>query len=181
MVVIVLMASCTTNGLKDPTVAESKNFSTSVTVNRSPNEVFDAINNVRGWWSEEIVGDTNKLDAEFDYHYEDIHRSKMKIVEFVPGKRVAWLVKENHFNFTKDATEWTGDKIVFDIEVIGDKTRVVFTQIGLVPESECYEICEKAWTHYVQQSLAALITEGRGQPNGKGKAQTEDEKRLSNQ
>ena len=82
---------------------------------------------------------------------------------------------------TKDSTEWTGDKIVFDIEVIGDKTHLVFTQVGLVPESECYEICEKAWTYYVQQSLAALVTEGRGQPNGKGKAQTEDEKRLSNQ
>lgn len=64
---------------------EVNNFSTSITVNRSPNEVFDAINNVRGWWSEEISGDTDKLGAEFDYHYENIHRSKMKIVEFVPG------------------------------------------------------------------------------------------------
>ena len=160
---------------------EVNNFSTSITVNRSPNEVFDAINNVRGWWSEEISGDTDKLGAEFDYHYENIHRSKMKIVEFVPGKRVAWLVTENYFNFTKDSTEWTGDKIVFDIVTIGDKTQVVFTQVGLVPESECYEICEKAWTYYVQLSLLALITDGRGNPNGKGKAQTEDEKRLSNQ
>lgn len=159
---------------------ESKNFSTSISVEKSPTEVFDAINNVRGWWSEEIDGDTDKLGAEFDYHYENVHRSRMKIVELVPGKRVAWLVKENHFNFTKDTSEWTGNTIVFDIKAIGNKTQVDFTQIGLVPEYECYEICEKAWTQYVQQSLAALITEGLGRPNGKGKAQTEDEKRLSN-
>lgn len=160
---------------------EPQSFSTSITVDKSPLEVFDAINNVCSWWSEDIDGDTNKLDAEFDYHFEDVHRCRMRIVEFTPGKRVAWLVKENHFNFTKDTTEWTGNKIVFDLEAIGDKTRINFTQIGLVPEYECYAICEKAWTHYVHESLFALISQGQGQPNGKGKPQTEDEKRFSTQ
>jgi hypothetical protein len=30
-------------------------------VDQTPEEVFNAINNPRGWWSEEIEGNTNKL------------------------------------------------------------------------------------------------------------------------
>ena len=42
-------------------------FNTTLLVDAAPSEVYDAINNVRGWWSEEIEGDTDKLGAEFNY------------------------------------------------------------------------------------------------------------------
>jgi hypothetical protein len=52
------------------------------------------------------------------------------------------------------------------------------THQGLVPEYECFEICRDAWTSYIQNSLHDLIVTGKGQPNGKDKPQTENEKNL---
>ena len=158
---------------------KTADFSTTILVDQTPNEVFDAINNVRGWWSEEIEGSTNQLNDEFKYHYEDVHRCTMKIIEFIPNEKVVWLVLDNYFKFTKDKSEWTGTKIIFEIARKDNKTQLRFTHLGLVPEYECFEICRDAWTNYVRNSLHSLISTGKGQPNGKDKPRTENEKKLS--
>jgi hypothetical protein len=144
-----------------------QNFTTTLLVDQTPKEAFNAINNVRGWWSEEIEGGTENLNDEFDYHYQDVHRCKMKLIEVVPEKKVVWLVLDNYFNFTKDKKEWIGTKIIFDISKQGSQTKIHFTHQGLVPDYECYDICFNAWTQYIQQSLRSLITTGKGQPNAK--------------
>lgn len=56
-------------------------FTTTFLVNQSPEEVFRAINNVRGWWSEEMEGSTDQLNSVFNYHFQDVHFVKMKIIE----------------------------------------------------------------------------------------------------
>jgi hypothetical protein len=73
------------------------NFTTTFMVDRTPEEVFAAINNVRGWWSGNIYGDTDKLGDEFTYRYEDIHRSTQRITESIPGKRVVWRVLDGYY------------------------------------------------------------------------------------
>lgn len=154
-------------------------FTTTILVDNSAEEVFEAINNVRGWWSQEIKGVTDALNEEWSYHYQDIHVCKMKIIELVRNQKVVWQIMENHFSFTKNKEEWTGNKIVFEIIEKKDKTQINFTQIGLVPEYECYDICENAWNTYIQKSLFGLITTGKGEPNDKNQPQTEDEKAMS--
>ena len=146
---------------------ESKNFTTAFSIDKTPKDVFHAINNVRGWWSENIEGDTDKTEAQFLYHYKDVHISRMKIVEFVPYQRVVWLVMKNQFNFTKDQSEWNGNKIVFEISTKDGQTHVQFTQLGLTSEYECYSVCRDAWTSYIQGSLRDLIVTGKGKPNTK--------------
>ena len=169
----VSFASCNTtnesksiNNPNDTTMATS-DFTTTVLVDQTPRQAFDAINNVRGWWSEEIEGTTDRLHGEFNYHYKDVHRSKMKLIAFIPDKKVVWLVVDNHFNFTKDSTEWKNTKISFEISEKGNQTEIRFTHIGLVPAYECYDICRDAWSNYINTSLRNLIATGKGEPNPK--------------
>jgi hypothetical protein len=146
---------------------DTQSFTTSFTVDQSSKEVFDAMNNVRGWWSGEIDGPTDALGAEFTYSYKDVHRSTQKITEFVQGKKVVWHISEAQLNFVEDKDEWNGTEIVFEISKKDGKTEVRFTHVGLVPAFECYGGCSGAWGFYVDDSLRTLITTGKGQPNQK--------------
>ncbi|WP_232826964.1 SRPBCC family protein [Chitinophaga deserti] len=152
---------------KNANTMTTQDFTTSFLVEQSPEAVFKAASNVRGWWSESVEGHTDQLNAEFLYYYKDVHISKMKIVEYVPNKRIVWQVLDNHFNFTNDKTEWKGNRIVFEITPKGDKTELHFTHVGLVPAYECYDVCHDAWTSYIKGSLKDLITTGKGKPNAK--------------
>jgi Activator of Hsp90 ATPase homolog 1-like protein len=145
----------------------AKNYTASFTVHQSPDDVFAAVNNVRGWWSGEIDGHTDKLGAEFTYRYQDLHRSTQKIAEFVPGEKVVWHVLDAQINFVKDKDEWDGTDIVFEIARKGGKTEVRFTHVGLVPTIECYGKCAGAWGYYINESLRSLVTTGKGDPNEK--------------
>ena len=146
---------------------KDQNYTATFTVDQTPKEVFAAITNVRGWWSGNIEGGTDKLGDEFTYRYEDVHYSKQKITELIPGKKLSWLVLDSYLSFVKDKTEWNGTKVIFDITKKGDKTELRFTHVGLVPQYECYDACTDAWSGYIKGSLRNLITKGKGQPNKK--------------
>jgi hypothetical protein len=47
----------------------TQDYSIAFTVDASPEEVFAAVNNVRGWWSGEIEGPTDQLGGQFTYRY----------------------------------------------------------------------------------------------------------------
>lgn len=140
-------------------------FTTSILVDQDQPTAFNSIKNFRGWWSEEIEGNTDRLNEEFFYHYKDIHLCKIKLIEIVPDKKLVYLVLDNQFNFTNDKTEWINTKLIFDLSEEDGKTKVKFTHEGLVPEYECYAICFDAWSGYIKNSLYKLITTGKGEPN----------------
>ena len=137
-----------------------QNYTTTFFVDQTPDEVFDAINNVRGWWSGEIKGDTDKLGAEFTYRYKDLHRTTQKITEFMPGKKVVWHVLDSHINFVKDKTEWNDTDIVFEFTKENDKALLRFTHVGLVPAIECFDHCSNAWGSYVNGQFAKFDYKG---------------------
>ena len=146
---------------------ESKNFTTTILVDQNPETAFNAIKNFRAWWSVEIEGNTDKLNETFFYHHKDVHLCKIQLIEINPDKKLVYLVLDNEFNFIEDKSEWVNTKLIFQITTEGDKTRVQFTHEGLVPECECYDVCNDAWTSYIQGSLQSLIATGKGKPNPK--------------
>lgn len=105
----------------------------------------------------------------FSYHYQDVHRSKQKITELIPGKKVVWHVLDGHLNFVQDKTEWKGTDITFEVSKKGNKTEIRFTHLGLVPELERFKACSNARDSYINGSLQSLITTGKGEPNKKEK------------
>jgi uncharacterized protein YndB with AHSA1/START domain len=147
-------------------IMKTRNYTATFVVDQSPKEVFAAINNVRGWWSGEIDGDTDRLGAEFTYRNKDVHRSTQKITEFVPGKKVVWHVTDSYLNFVEDKEEWNDTDVTFELSTKDGKTEVRFTHSGL---GECYDICSDAWGSYIKGSLKDLIAKGTGKPNPKEK------------
>jgi hypothetical protein len=142
---------------------KTSDFTTSILIDKTQKEVFDAVNNPRNWWPGEIAGRSEKINDEFTYRYKEIHFSKQRIVEMLSDQKVIWLVTESQINFTEDINEWTGTKIIFEISNEGNKTRLNFTHQGLIPEIECFDACSNAWSQIIQQSLYSLITTGQGQ------------------
>lgn len=141
-----------------------QHYHTHFTVTATPREAFDAINNVTGWWTENMKGKSKKLNDEFSVQFGDVHYSKQKLVEVVPGKKVVWLVTDSALNFITDKQEWTNTQIHFELSAEGKKTRVDFTHLGLVPDVECFDACSNAWSQYIQGSLKKLIDTGKGEP-----------------
>jgi Activator of Hsp90 ATPase homolog 1-like protein len=152
-------------------MTKNRDFTTTFSVDQTPEEAFEAITNVRGWWSGELDGPTDELGGEFTYRYQDLHFSKQKVTELVPGKRVVWLVLDSYLEFVEDKREWNGSRVIFDIARKGDKTEVRFTHAGLVPAHECYGACSSAWSSYIRGSLRSLIATGKGSPNPQEKTQ----------
>ena len=126
-------------------------------------QAFDSINKVTAWWTENLVGESAGLNDEFVVQFGDVHFSRQKIVEMIPGKKVVWLITESRLNFVADKQEWTGTRIIFEVLEENGQTMIRFTHEGLVPQVECYDACSGAWSQYMG-SLQQLINTGRGEP-----------------
>ncbi|MBF6159716.1 SRPBCC domain-containing protein [Nocardia cyriacigeorgica] len=152
-----------------------------MTVDRTPEEVFAAVTDVRGWWNQNIIGNTAAVGDEFvftdDVEYagetaktnkDGIRFSRFRISEVVPGERVVWHVVDSDLSFVADREEWTGTDVVFDITADRTGTTLHFTHEGLsAADSECFEECSRGWTFYITRSLPQLITTGTGLPFAK--------------
>ncbi len=144
-------------------------FHTCIWVDAPAQEAFNCINSVTKWWTENLEGSSQKPGDEFTVRFGDVHYSRQKLVEVVPGKKVVWLVTDSKLNFLKNKQEWTNTRICFEILNAGNKTQVHFTHMGLTPGIECFNACSNAWSEYIQGSLLKLINTGKGQPGRKEK------------
>ena len=142
-------------------------FNTTITVDATPEKAFKCINEVTKWWTENLDGSSQNLHDEFTVRFDDVHVSTQKVVEFLPYKKIAWLVTDSQLNFIEDKQEWTDTKIIFEVSEKNDKAEILFTHEGLRPDHECFNACSNAWTQYLRQSLKNFITKDEGRPSPK--------------
>jgi hypothetical protein len=172
LILIIVLISCNgktsiLNKNQKMNNTSSKNYTTTLIVDKDISTAFNSIKNFRAWWSEEIEGNTDILGETFFYHYKDVHLCKIKLIEMTDDKKLVYQVIDNEFNFTKDKTEWINTKLIFNLSTEENKTKIIFTHEGLTPIYECYDVCNDAWTSYIQGSLKNFIETGTGKPNGK--------------
>ena len=147
---------------------DQTSYATTLVVEATPEAVFAAVNDVRGWWSMDLDGRTDTLGDEFtfrgNHEGQNVHRSRIRVTELVRDRRVVWHVRDNHFTFTEDQEEWKDTRIVFELSPEGEGTRIRFSHVGLVPVHECYDVCSSAWSFFIHDSLRSLIETGTGEP-----------------
>jgi len=143
---------------------EPYDFTTTISVKQSRQEVFAAVRDARAWWSRHIEGGTSERCDNFRVNF-GTHWWAFEIEEMIPYERIVWRVTDSHMPWNNHKTEWTGTKISFEISEQGDNTCMQFTHIGLHPSSDCYNACSKGWIGYIHLSLAALIRTGKGTPD----------------
>lgn len=134
-------------------------------VERTAQEVYDAITHVTRWWTINTDGPTTAVGDMFTVQFGDVHRTTQRITVAVPGERIVWHVTESHLPWLKDAEEWKGTEIIFDIARSAEGTRLTVTHIGLTPKVECFTQCEKGWDFFLGTSLHRSITQGAGLPD----------------
>jgi uncharacterized protein YndB with AHSA1/START domain len=138
-----------------------------LTFDQTPEEVFSAVTNVRGWWSEGLQGHSEKPGDVFTYRHGSVHRSKHRVLQVEIGKLVTWETLDADLSHAKNPREWIGTKVRFEITKKGTQTQLRFVHLGLVPELDCFESCSKGWRYYVGISLKQLIETGQGRPDAK--------------
>ncbi|HWB25140.1 MAG TPA: SRPBCC domain-containing protein [Chitinophagaceae bacterium] len=140
----------------------NKNYTATIEVAKSPEHVFNCITEVPKWWSKDFEGSSTKLNDEFVICHPGAHYSKQKVVEAIPGEKIAWLVTGSNLTWLeKNKAEWTNTSMVFDITVSGDKTIINFSHEGLEPGMECYNRCEQGWNMVIKDCLFNFINTGK--------------------
>jgi hypothetical protein len=137
-------------------------YTATIEVAKSAEDVFNCIGEVSKWWSKDFEGSSAKLNDEFVICHPGRHYSKQKLIEVIPHQKIVWLVTDSKLDWLKkDEHEWTNTKMVFEITAKADKTLLHFTHEGLVPEKECYAMCEQGWNMVIKDWLFKFITEGK--------------------
>lgn len=143
----------------------TEDFTQTLFIHGTPDQVFDAIRNVHLWWSGEIEGEAARVGDEFVYRYPGMHRSTQRVTALVRGERIVWHVLDAELTFVDDTGEWRGTDIVFELRGHGTGTELRFTHVGLHARRQCHASCAAGWTTLLGGNLRNLVATGLRQPD----------------
>jgi Activator of Hsp90 ATPase homolog 1-like protein len=150
------------------TAFRTKDYTGTITVSATPKEVFDALTaRILDWWTQTTEGNAGKISDVFTVRFGKTYKT-FKVTDLVPNDTVVWQCIDSYINatFFQNKKEWTGTKIVWEIFSERHSTHLRMTHIGLNPGIECYDVCEKGWGTFMNESLYKLLNTGKGLPFG---------------
>ena len=140
-------------------------INSSITAKISASEAIKKISNVPGWWGVTFSGSSEKQNDKFVIKMGGDSFYNMTVAELIPNKKLVWLVTDCYMPWFSDKKEWLNTKLIFDLTENNGETTLNFTHEGLTPEVECYQACNKGWTHWIKTSLFSYFTIGKGDFN----------------
>ncbi|MBT8401200.1 MAG: SRPBCC domain-containing protein [Rhodothermia bacterium] len=142
-----------------------QSYSTVIQIFAKPESVYKAVTcEIDKWWttsSNEALEPGDRLVVCF----EKGTRWVMAVAEAVPDESVVWEVVEAYHNLesVQATDEWKGTTIQWRIGGEEVRTDVTLIHQGLVPELECFEICQAGWGYFLG-SLKSYLETGTGYP-----------------
>jgi uncharacterized protein YndB with AHSA1/START domain len=109
---------------------------------------------LKGWWATTCQVRTG-IGSRSTFRFGKTHHV-MRPEKFLPNREVACKCIEEHHESAelRRKDEWAGTKVKFRIEGGSPSSMLLrFEHEGLVPQLECYQICEQGWGHFLKQSL----------------------------
>lgn len=138
-------------------------FRLSFDIKASPGLVLDKIAKVGQWWAKDFTGSAENPGDRFVVRFGTTYVN-FTVCEYIPAKKVCWMVTDCNLDWIDQKKEWTGTKVSFELSEQHDRTTIVFTHFGLTDAATCYTDCKKGWTHHLLDSLVPFVEENRGIP-----------------
>lgn len=141
--------------------ATSADYETTISVKASPDAVFDAITTTGGlgaWWNP--ATGSGETGGELRFVMNAPEPLVIHVDEAIRPMSVRWTVTDCVF-----LPDWVGTRPTFTITPVdGDTTEVHFRHHGLSEQLECFGMCTRSWTHYLETSLRDHLQGGDGSP-----------------
>jgi hypothetical protein len=140
-------------------------YSADILVSVKPESVYKAITiNIDKWWTE-LSNQALQIGDQLTIRFEKTTSWVLKVTEATKNKSLTWKVVEaNHdLEVITKKDEWKGTTIKWEIVEENFGSKVTLTHQGLVPNLECFEVCQAGWNYFLG-SLKDYLETGTGYP-----------------
>lgn len=107
-----------------------------------------------GWWTATTSGHSEP-GGTLEFRFGQ-HAIEMRVDALEPGQRVAWAC-------TRDASDWLGTKLTFDLTEADGRTTLVFGHRAWKQANAYFAHCSMKWATFLL-SLRDYVETGAGRP-----------------
>ena len=135
-------------------------YKTTIEINASVHEVFEAISRkLADWWGHQDNA-AAKVGAIFKVSWGEPWY-QFKVIECQEDQTMIWeCIDANQIIHGLEGVqkEWVGTKVHWRLTPLNDaRTRLDFEHEGLQPDFICFNVCSRAWSDYLQQHLVEYL------------------------